>query len=345
MGSWRLPQPTAEMLLLGPSSTVARVDGGAAPPCKRQPPRLQVTVESTASSKHIGDPRNLMASLRVGGQGDGQTAPDRGRALCEAEQVWYEGRGATLLVDARADPCPASSRDHGDRRCPERPRWAAATALFGGLYALAAFRSCSIGAPATARGRLLTFIPAERYYLWESIFCLPLTLENDRAGASASHRFQTLLWMSLFAVMVRRLSARAGGTGTFEADLSVLAFTQTAPMIVLFWLPDMGCYLLRVPEDRYLRLVPIYGSAATTWALVLSTTGIAVTERISWRRALPVVGPLGARERGDQRRGGSDALGGRSIAGPAVLVNAPAATACRGISRAPDHPGAGASGR
>lgn len=147
----------------------------------------------------------------------------------------------------------------------------AATALFGALYALAAFRSYSRGR--RPRGRLLTFIPAERYYLWESIFCLPLTL----------------LWMSLFAVMVRRLSARAGGTGTLEADLSVLAFTQTPPMIVLFWLPDMGCYLLRVPEDRYLRLVPIYGSAATAWALVLSTTGIAITERISWRRALPVV--------------------------------------------------------
>jgi hypothetical protein len=115
--------------------------------------------------------------------------------------------------------------------------------------------------------------PEERYYLRESIFCLPLTL----------------VWMALFAVMVRRASARAGGTGTFEADLTVLAFTQTAPMIVLFWVPDMACYLLGVPEDRYLRLVPVYGSAATAWALALSTAGIATTERISWRTALPTV--------------------------------------------------------
>jgi len=69
----------------------------------------------------------------------------------------------------------------------------------------------------------------------------------------------------------------------------VLAFTQTAPMIVLFWAPDMACYLLGVSEDRYLRLVPIYGSAATAWALVLSTAGIAATERVTWRTALPVV--------------------------------------------------------
>jgi hypothetical protein len=80
-----------------------------------------------------------------------------------------------------------------------------------------------------------------------------------------------------------------GWPWTFEADLSVLGFTQTAPMIVLFWLPDMACYLLRVPEDRYLPLVPIYGSAAIAWALVLSTAGIAATERISWRTALPAV--------------------------------------------------------
>jgi len=146
-----------------------------------------------------------------------------------------------------------------------------AVSLFGGLYAVAAFTSYAVGRQ--PRGRLLTFIPEERYYLWESIFCLPLTL----------------LWMALFAVIVRRRSARAGGTGTFEADLTVLAFTQTAPLIVLFWVPDMACYLLGVPEDRYLRLVPIYGSAATAWALALSTAGIAATERIPWRTALRTV--------------------------------------------------------
>jgi hypothetical protein len=146
-----------------------------------------------------------------------------------------------------------------------------ATGLFGGLYSVAAFTSYIVGR--RPRGRLLTFIPEERYYLWESMFCLPLTL----------------VWMALFAVMVRRASARAGGTGTFEAHLTVLAFTQTAPMIVVFWLPDMTCYLLGVPEDSYLRLVPVYGSAAAAWALSLSTAGIAATERISWRRALPTV--------------------------------------------------------
>ncbi len=95
--------------------------------------------------------------------------------------------------------------------------------------------------------------------------------------------------MALLAAMVRRASARAGGTGTFEADLTVLAFTQTAPMIVLFWVPDMACYLLGVPGQRYRRLVPIYGSAGTAWALVLSTAGVVATERISWRAALPTV--------------------------------------------------------
>ena len=40
-------------------------------------------------------------------------------------------------------------------------------------------------------------------------------------------------------------------------------------MIILFWAPDMTCYLRGVPEDRYLRLVHIYGCAATAWALDL----------------------------------------------------------------------------
>ncbi len=147
----------------------------------------------------------------------------------------------------------------------------AVIALFGSLYSLAAFTSYQIGRQ--PRGRLLTFMPAERYYLIESFYCLPLTF----------------LWMALFAGSVRQLAARAGGTGSYDADLSVLAFSQTTPMIALFWLPDMACYLLRVPERRYRKLVPIYGSAAMAWALVLSTAGIAATEHISWPRALPVV--------------------------------------------------------
>jgi hypothetical protein len=162
--------------------------------------------------------------------------------------------------------CNPAKRDSNRRGSEPRPRR-------GSLFRAVSLSPLDFHSPCGHPTGCRNDRPEERYYLRESIFCLPLTL----------------VWMALFAVMVRRASARAGGTGTFEADLTVLAFTQTAPMIVLFWVPDMACYLLGVPEDRYLRLVPVYGSAATAWALALSTAGIATTERISWRTALPTV--------------------------------------------------------
>jgi hypothetical protein len=70
---------------------------------------------------------------------------------------------------------------------------------------------------------------------------------------------------------------------------TVLAFTQSMPVIVLLWLPDMVCYLLRLDPRRYARLVPLYGTAAVTWSAALSATGIAAAERMPWWRSLAVV--------------------------------------------------------
>jgi hypothetical protein len=42
------------------------------------------------------------------------------------------------------------------------------------------------------RGRVLTSIPAERYYLWQSLFTLPVTL----------------LWITLFAASARQVARR-----------------------------------------------------------------------------------------------------------------------------------------
>jgi hypothetical protein len=59
--------------------------------------------------------------------------------------------------------------------------------------------------------------PPERYYLWQSLFTLPITL----------------LWITLFAASARQVARRLGGTGTYGSDLGVLAFTQSAPMLAL----------------------------------------------------------------------------------------------------------------
>lgn len=143
--------------------------------------------------------------------------------------------------------------------------------IFGGLYALGALMSYLIGRKPS--GRTLKMIPAERYYLWQSVFTLPMTL----------------LYFTLLTAFARQLSRRAGGAGKFGADFTMLAFTQSMPMIAAIWLPDMICYSLRVDEQRYLRLVAVYASVAAAWAAVLSAQGLAVSERIRWLVALRTV--------------------------------------------------------
>lgn len=151
--------------------------------------------------------------------------------------------------------------------------------LFGGLYAVAALTSYLVGRKPA--GRTLKMIPAERYYLWQSVWTLPMTL----------------LQFTLLAAVARQLSRRAGGAGSFGADFTLLAFTQSVPLLAAMWLPDMACYLmwgrrvgsLRVDRRLYGRLVAVYASVATVWAVMLSAQGLAVSERIRWPVALRTV--------------------------------------------------------
>ena len=155
----------------------------------------------------------------------------------------------------------------------------AMASLFGGLYAVAALTSYL--ARRQPSGRTLKMIPAERYYLWQSGFTLPLTL----------------LQFALNAAVARQVSRRLGGSGRFGPDFTMLAFTQAMPLLAAMWLPDMACYLmwgrrvgsLRVDGRLYARLVAVYAPAATAWAVALSARGLSVSERIRWPVALPAV--------------------------------------------------------
>lgn len=146
-----------------------------------------------------------------------------------------------------------------------------ATCGFAGLYSLAAWTSYRTGR--RPRQQTLTFIPPDRYYQWESMFMAPLTVA----------------WMGLLALFVRAGAGRVGGRGTVGRDFAVLAVTHTAPLVVLMWLPDMACYLARLDEGRYARLLRFYVPAATAWAIGLATAGTAAGERIRWNKALLVV--------------------------------------------------------
>ena len=189
----------------------------------------------------------------------GRSAASRASAATSLWSLCWESlvrpRQAARVIAASADP---------------RRGWTVVTG-FAALYSVAALTSY-------LRGRrpqrpLLRFIPAERYYLWESVFITPVTFA----------------WMTLFASLVRSGARRAGGSGTYEADFTMLAVGHTMPLIAAMWLPDMTCYLLRVDERRYRRLVAVYAPAATAWALTLSTLGICEAERISCRKAAVTV--------------------------------------------------------
>ena len=187
------------------------------------------------------------------------TAASRSRA---AGRFWSHCWG-TLTAPRRTTKLISSSATAGEG--------ITIASAFGCLYSLAALTSYLAGRK--PRGRVLKGIPAERYYLAQSLFTLPVTL----------------LWFTLLAASARQLSKRAGGAGSFGSDFTMLAFTQSVPMIAAMWLPDMACYLLRVDERMYRRLVPAYGSAAMVWAAALSARGLSVSEGMPWPVALRTV--------------------------------------------------------
>jgi hypothetical protein len=143
--------------------------------------------------------------------------------------------------------------------------------VFAGAYSVAAFASFLTGR--MPQRPMLRFVRPERYYLWEAAFVAPVTFA----------------WMRLFATLAHSVAHRLGGHGRREAVTTVLAIDHTAPLIVAMWLPDMACYLIRLDERRYRRLVAVYAPAATAWALVLCTLGLSEVEQISRRKAVAAV--------------------------------------------------------
>jgi hypothetical protein len=145
----------------------------------------------------------------------------------------------------------------------------AAYFLFGLLYGLFALVGYFSGH--AAAGILVNFISAKDYYLWEGLLMIPITMQIYLLFAALAHLFARLL----------------GGKGSFEATLSVLGFTYSIPLIVLFWVPDVllfSCF----GSSVQLTLVPLYGTAAGLWTFLVSTIGIKIAQQLSFPRALLV---------------------------------------------------------
>jgi hypothetical protein len=141
--------------------------------------------------------------------------------------------------------------------------------LFPLLYSASMFVAYQHGAAPLRWRPWVTFIPVERYYLWEAAFLVPLSFQ---------------LWI-MFAAVAHLLARAQHGDGTYESTAAVFAYTYSVPLIVLMWLPDQLQFLAYGVETRG-QLVAIYGSAAGLWMVVLSALGLRVVHRLSPTRSL-----------------------------------------------------------
>jgi hypothetical protein len=91
----------------------------------------------------------------------------------------------------------------------------------------------------------------------------------------------------LFAAIAHLLSRLQGGKGSFESTLSVLGFTYSIPLIILFWFPD-AILFFSFGLKTWLALVPFYGIVAGLWTLFLSAFGLKISQQIGIMRALLV---------------------------------------------------------
>lgn len=117
-------------------------------------------------------------------------------------------------------------------------------------------------------------LPLETYYLWQSMFVLPLLL----VGAT------------IFSLLCHTGAGLFGGDGTFRQTFSIVALAYAVPLLVLFLLTDIAFYAV----GGFLEMgyaLPISGSATLLWMVLLSAGGVVVAQRISIWSALVVVVP------------------------------------------------------
>jgi hypothetical protein len=141
--------------------------------------------------------------------------------------------------------------------------------LFPLLYAGSIFVGYQQGATPGLWRPWVSIIPFERYYLWEAVFLVPLSLQ---------------LWIT-FAAVAHLLAKAQHGRGAYESTLAVFAYTYSVPLIVLMWVPDQLQFLAFGVRIRG-ELVAIYGSAAGVWTLALCGLGLRAVHGLSTVRGL-----------------------------------------------------------
>lgn len=137
--------------------------------------------------------------------------------------------------------------------------------LFGLLYSLLALLIYLRGQ--TPSLPILIAVTPEKFYLVESIYLTPFTLQ---------------LWL-LFSALCHLFAGRK--RGNFDATLAVMGFSNGIPNIVMFWIPDFVSFVV---FGKILALpVAIYGSLWLIWLVWLSGIGLKVTHKIPlWKGVL-----------------------------------------------------------
>jgi len=154
--------------------------------------------------------------------------------------------------------------------------------LIGVLYTVTVVMLAAAGALITAPSFLA--LSPENYYFCEMFFALPVMV---------------LAWI-LAAGFIQLLSRWGKGSGTFEGTLAALGFAVTVPFF-LTWIPETAFAVLLhlgMKQEEFMELwtrpgilqtfALAYQIAAAVWVFALITIAVGVSQRMKWRRAVPI---------------------------------------------------------
>ncbi len=154
------------------------------------------------------------------------------------------------------------------RQAPARADGAVAVAQLGAVWA--AFCAALFAGGHSPSFSLLP-IAVGRYYLWQALFVIPLTLA---------------LWWVMCTV-----AARVAGANTAErkaATFAALGYAYAGPLIIAFLLVDIAIYAM-LGFAAMGRLIRFYAPIAPLWAVVAGTLCLRAALSLNTGRALAAV--------------------------------------------------------
>ena len=146
--------------------------------------------------------------------------------------------------------------------------------MLGILYSIGVLVAYLNGVPPVVKPILP--IPVESYYLWQACFTVPVSL----------------IAFVVFAGLGQLIARPFKGGGSFSGNFAVLSFGYTVPSLVLFWLPEMVMFSIGTNlSDASAPIVALNIARqiiAFTWAGILCTWGMKLSQRLSLTKAILV---------------------------------------------------------